>query len=153
VGLDVGVYYRNDNFSAWQPYFDGLPTVSISELEIGGTGSAARLKAATYGRGVWQTPLWAFATPIRQTPADAASRLTDFKAESRAGWLDLQFHLNLRDAPAALWITTVSGRNVHHEPIPGRGFFQRRIDLRAFGKGTYLLRIPGTTIARRFVVL
>ncbi|MBI3586574.1 MAG: hypothetical protein HY088_05550 [Ignavibacteriales bacterium] len=55
VGTDAGVYYINDDLSDWIPYKWGLPNVIVDELEIHYGKNIIR--AATYGRGVWQAPL------------------------------------------------------------------------------------------------
>jgi len=55
VGMDVGVYVRTNQQSAWQAFFEGLPNVPVTELEIQYLDNS--LLAATYGRGLWQTPL------------------------------------------------------------------------------------------------
>ncbi|MBC7872868.1 MAG: hypothetical protein H7Y01_02670, partial [Ferruginibacter sp.] len=55
VGTDVGVYYRNNSMSSWQPFFDGLPNVIVNELEI--HYGAGKIRAATYGRGLWESDL------------------------------------------------------------------------------------------------
>lgn len=55
VGTDVGVYFRSNTLSAWQPYFTGMPNVVVDELEI--QYSAGKIKAATYGRGLWESDL------------------------------------------------------------------------------------------------
>ncbi len=57
VGMDKGVYYTNDNLSQWEGFMDGLPNVNVRELEI--QYSARKLRAATYGRGIWQSDLYA----------------------------------------------------------------------------------------------
>lgn len=51
VGTDVGVYQREGS-SDWAPWFDGLPNVEVSELEI--HYASGKLRAATYGRGIWE---------------------------------------------------------------------------------------------------
>src|SRR6185503_1400270 len=51
VGTDVGIYYRNSAMSSWQPFFNGLPNVIVNELEI--QYSSGKIRAATYGRGLW----------------------------------------------------------------------------------------------------
>lgn len=56
VGTDVGVYYREASMSAWIPYFQGLPNVVVADLEI--YTPTNKLRAATYGRGVWETDLY-----------------------------------------------------------------------------------------------
>ena len=62
VGTSLGVYYRDDSMSSWSPFDTNLPNVSVTDLEI--NLEDAKLIAATYGRGVWQTDI-----PI-QIPAD-----------------------------------------------------------------------------------
>lgn len=55
IGTDIGVYYRGSGNSAWTPFYNGLPRVGVSELEIAfdpGQGEL-RLYASTYGRGIW----------------------------------------------------------------------------------------------------
>lgn len=56
VGMNTGVYYRNDTMSTWKNYSGNLPMVAVNEMEIQYTGSM--LRVATYGRGVWETPLF-----------------------------------------------------------------------------------------------
>ena len=56
VGTDVGVYYRDNTAGSWVAYNTGLPNVSVRELEIQYT--ALKLRAATFGRAVWQSDLY-----------------------------------------------------------------------------------------------
>ncbi len=55
VGTTLGVYYRDDSMSSWSPFDTNLPNVSVTDLEI--NLEDAKLIAATYGRGVWQTDI------------------------------------------------------------------------------------------------
>lgn len=55
VGTDIGIYYRDNSMPDWQPYNTELPNVIISDLEI--LPSINKLRAATYGRGIWQSDL------------------------------------------------------------------------------------------------
>lgn len=58
VGTDMGVYYRDTTNTGgdWVAYTTGLPNVEISDLKIYAPSSI--LRAATYGRGVWQVGLY-----------------------------------------------------------------------------------------------
>lgn len=56
VGTDMGVYYREASMSSWIPYMTNLPNVVVDELEI--FYPTQKLRAATYGRGVWETDLY-----------------------------------------------------------------------------------------------
>jgi photosystem II stability/assembly factor-like uncharacterized protein len=55
VGTDAGVYYINDDLSDWVPYKFGLPNVIVDQVAI--HYGTRVIRAATYGRGVWQAPL------------------------------------------------------------------------------------------------
>jgi photosystem II stability/assembly factor-like uncharacterized protein len=55
VGTDVGVYYKNNSMTSWSPFMNGLPNVIVRELEI--HYDEATISAATYGRGVWKSPI------------------------------------------------------------------------------------------------
>ncbi|MEM6261118.1 MAG: T9SS type A sorting domain-containing protein [Bacteroidota bacterium] len=59
VGMDVGVYYRDNTMTDWVPFDTDLPRVEITELEIFYDGPECddKLRAATYGRGLWESDL------------------------------------------------------------------------------------------------
>lgn len=56
VGTDFGVYYYDENILMWVPYMNGLPNVRVDELEI--QYSSNKLRAATYGRGLWESSIY-----------------------------------------------------------------------------------------------
>ncbi len=55
LGMDFGIYYIDNTFSDWQPFNNLLPNVMINEFDINKTTNT--LYAATYGRGLWASPL------------------------------------------------------------------------------------------------
>lgn len=55
LGTSLGVYYRDDSMTSWAPFDTNLPNVSVEDLEV--NLEDAKLIAATYGRGVWQTAI------------------------------------------------------------------------------------------------
>ncbi len=69
IALDTGVYVTTSitecsTQNCWSVYGTGLPNSPVLQLatfyqagESGGVGSQSLLRAATYGRGVWQIPL------------------------------------------------------------------------------------------------
>jgi len=61
VGTDLGVYYLDNTLSSFMPYSNGLPNVIIDELEI--QYSSNKLRAASYGRGLWETAIYDPASP------------------------------------------------------------------------------------------
>jgi photosystem II stability/assembly factor-like uncharacterized protein len=56
LGTDFGVYYIDDTLTDWILFSSGLPNVVISELEI--DECQGMIRAATYGRGIWESPLY-----------------------------------------------------------------------------------------------
>ena len=61
VGTDLGVYYRNKDMDTWEDFSSGLPNVIVNELEI--FYPDKKLRAGTYGRGLWETDLYEPETP------------------------------------------------------------------------------------------
>ncbi|HXC04872.1 MAG TPA: hypothetical protein VNZ86_08980, partial [Bacteroidia bacterium] len=69
AGTDVGVYYINGTMSDWMLYSSGLPNVVVTDLEI--QKSAGKLRAGTFGRGLWESDLYSGPTsvkPVVKTP-------------------------------------------------------------------------------------
>jgi hypothetical protein len=63
IGTSLGVYFRDDSMSQWEPFDNNLPNVSVTDLEI--NLEDAKITAATYGRGIWQSEI-----PIEIPPVD-----------------------------------------------------------------------------------
>ena len=61
AGMNLGVYYRDSITNTWAVAATGLPLVAINDLEIQKSG--AKLRVATYGRGVWECNLRNVALP------------------------------------------------------------------------------------------
>ncbi|PSR05239.1 MAG: hypothetical protein BRD49_04925, partial [Bacteroidetes bacterium SW_10_40_5] len=55
LGTDAGVYYRLQAMKGWKCYNRGLPPAMVLDLEI--NNQAGKLRAATFGRGIWQVDL------------------------------------------------------------------------------------------------
>ena len=84
VATDVGVYFTTQIATCanlppicWSAFGTGLPASPVVELAAAPlTASAPVLVAATYGRGIWQTPLWTAETGL--TTALASPSPLDF---------------------------------------------------------------------------
>jgi photosystem II stability/assembly factor-like uncharacterized protein len=65
VGTELGVYFKKGN-NNWIPFSTNLPNVKTEELEIyyAKKPSNSRLRAATYGRGLWESNLYFNDTPM-----------------------------------------------------------------------------------------
>ena len=90
VGTDLGVYYKGTTMSDWVPFNNGLPfSVEVTELEIyyDVQRSKSRLKASTYGRGLWESELYLspqadFSAPLQNICAFQKVRFEDHSAGS-----------------------------------------------------------------------
>ena len=57
IGNDFGVFYRGSGWTGWKPMSNNLPRVPVTDLRI--STSLNVIRAATFGRGIWSTPLYA----------------------------------------------------------------------------------------------
>ncbi len=84
VGTDAGVYYKDNSMSDWQDFSTGLPNTIVRELEIyydENNPANSRLRAATYGRSVWETPLATSPSSCGQPTNLAATNVTSTSAK------------------------------------------------------------------------
>jgi len=61
IGTDIGVFYQAEAESDWRPFYNGLPRVPVTELII--YPNSDLIRAATFGRGIWQTSLYTTCPP------------------------------------------------------------------------------------------
>ena len=104
VGTELGVYFKNGT-NNWIPYNTGLPNVKIGEMEIYYATNAAdsKLRAATYGRGLWQTGLTVessgtpsisiFPSELTETHVTSSQQTTQIVTVSNTGTTPLTFDL------------------------------------------------------------
>ncbi len=84
AATDIGVYYRNADSSKWTNISSRLPNVIVSDIEI--IEPQNILRAATYGRGVWQT-----------TIPDAIASKANFSANITTGCVDAPITIYYKD--------------------------------------------------------
>lgn len=79
VGTDLCVYYIDSTRTSWLPFNNNLPNVIIDELEI--QYSSGKLRAATYGRGLWESSLF---------PAGSGTPAANFSGNTLLGCPGMQ---------------------------------------------------------------
>jgi hypothetical protein len=68
IATDFGVFYRDSTMTQWIPFMTNLPNVPVQELEIHyGKGT---LRAATFGRGLWESPLFGSVLDVETSSND-----------------------------------------------------------------------------------
>jgi PKD repeat protein len=94
VGTDVGVFYKDNSLSNWEPFTNNLPNVVVTQLEIFYAGN--KIRASTYGRGMWESDLYqpGLYAPTASFIADqkigcpgAGIQFTDYSSGSPTAWL------------------------------------------------------------------
>jgi PKD repeat protein/photosystem II stability/assembly factor-like uncharacterized protein len=96
VGSDLGVFYKDASMTSWLNFSNGLPlTGNINELEIYydvNNPENNRIRAATYGRGLWESPLnqsmpvASFVADKTTVPAGCAINFTDLSLGYPTSW-------------------------------------------------------------------
>ncbi|MDN5205021.1 discoidin domain-containing protein [Fulvivirgaceae bacterium BMA10] len=77
VSTTNAVFYREDGMDDWAIFNEGLPTVMATDMEIYYEKDGnSRLRAGTWGRGLWDTPL--FGTSLIIETLTAPGNLTAF---------------------------------------------------------------------------
>ncbi len=108
VGSDNGVYYTDNSMSDWQDYSTNLPNTVVKELEIyydDTNPENSRLRAATYGRSVWETPLASAASSCGQATNLQATNLTSSTAKLTWDAVGgaISYDVRYKDVEATTW--------------------------------------------------
>lgn len=139
IGTDVGVYYRDSSMMDWVPYMTNLPNVPVSELEIHyGTG---KIRAATFGRGLWESDLYNINTSINNNDWGNSNRYLMISPNPSNGRFDYRLIL---DEPVAIKVELVNmlGHIVftrNENSISGQ--YSDRINISDQSKGIYILKV------------
>ncbi|MFZ1677705.1 MAG: T9SS type A sorting domain-containing protein [Saprospiraceae bacterium] len=110
AGTELGVYSKRGN-EEWTLFNNGLPNVIVTELEIyyASNPIETKLRAATYGRGLWETTIPFSSTPV-STPENA-----DICDGATASLTLLEFEGNIQ------WQTSADGVNGWVDVSDGTG--------------------------------
>jgi photosystem II stability/assembly factor-like uncharacterized protein len=142
-GIYVGgfgfVSYTNDDLQGkWIGFFNGLPTVRVYELEI--NYISGTIFAGTYGRGLWESPLYHHpASSVSVLPQQVSARVFPNPAAERV-WLEVRTEQTLE---ARLELFTSEGRFVG-ALVQGQwpaGQTTREVPLPALPAGAYFYRL------------
>lgn len=137
IGTDLGVFHIDNTLSDWQLYNTGLPNVIVNDLEI--TYSTGKLRAATFGRGVWESDL---NTVVSSTSSISEETLNWTIAPNPSkGLIDVKI-ANKSETETETYTLTVYnmiGGVVYHQANSPAG--QYKIDLSAYRNGIYLMTI------------
>lgn len=65
AGTFLGVYYKRSGVNHWEPFYNGLPPVPVTEMELYNYagGSPQNIMISTFGRGLWKTSTYQTVCP------------------------------------------------------------------------------------------
>jgi photosystem II stability/assembly factor-like uncharacterized protein len=139
IGTDIGTFFWDTNLSYWQPFNKNLPTVEVADLGINYT--SGELCAATYGRGMWKSPLYdpAIAANVGNIPL--ANNVINIYPNPNNG------HFNINTSNKALQGSTVAVRIIS---LTGAVAWQNNVSFTTSGiaainadlpRGTYIVEV------------
>ena len=117
IGTDDGVYYTNDDLDEWVPYFDGLPVVRVSDMEL--HYASNKVYIATYGRGMWANDL--IPTPLVSTETPKPLQATLKVVPNPSAGSGMIYLNELQAGRFQLRIVDVLGREVWQQSMENVG--------------------------------
>lgn len=141
IGTDVGVFYKKDSDLTWQYFGSGLPNTQVSDLEI--FYPTGKLRAGTYGRGIWETDIARHITPLSTSNIHVYSDKIQLLENPVQNNINLSFSLaetskiqfNVFDESGRL-IKTISDKL-------SKGNSTYSLDISSVSSGIYILGITG----------
>jgi len=137
IGTDVGIYHKDNGMSDWQPFMTGLPNVQVDELEI--HYGAGKIRAATYGRGIWESVLHSQPNGITN---DFISYVNAYPNPAK-NYFILRTPENAINKTLILTIYNLAGQVVLSEKIEASNQF---IDISKLHSAYYIYEISGVGI-------
>jgi len=64
IGMELGVYYTNDNLNEWVLFSQNLPNVKITDIQV--INSIEKVRIASYGRGIWESEIFDELTTVSE---------------------------------------------------------------------------------------
>jgi len=145
VGMNIGVFHKTESAGSWTDFSDNLPLVAINELEI--QKQSNKIRVATYGRGVWESPVadappgFGFTTPAPTTSScPAAAPMNIILGTVQIGVFTNPITLSATAGVPAGTTVTFSTNPV----TPGNSTVVTLNNPGILSPGTYIITITGT---------
>lgn len=132
LGMNYGIYYIDNTFTDWQPYSNLLPNVMVNELEINNVTNM--LYAATYGRGLWVSPL------VEGT-AGVEDRISENNVAIYPNPATSEFTIALpKSMKAEIRVFDITGKLLIYE-ADALIANKHKVDVSSLSSGTYFIRL------------
>ena len=157
VATDIGVFYTNDSLMStatkWIEYNIGLPNVIVNELEI--HYESQKLRAATYGRGLWESDLFSPSEWLLTSTKKVNKYSDNFEIFPNPAKNILNIYANSEgESFANINVFDILGCKILSlNEIKTSGRLSKQIDISSLANGTYIIQITinNTHYTGRFV--
>ena len=147
IGLDVGVYYTDNTLTEWVPFMKELANSSIRDLEI--NEKTNLIRAGTYGRGVWESYIYSFATGVTTTTDTEEIKI--FPNPS-PGLFTIKLDGSVKNEVIEIEAFNQLGEKVYVTRTK-LNEDELQVDITSLPKGTYILRFKTNNMERNAKVL
>lgn len=139
LGTDMGVYYRDTLLGDWVYFMKDLPNVIVTELEI--FHKDHKIRASTYGRGLWESVLYPYANPIVKNSNNLSKEVIIYPNPAKdVIYIDF---INLYQDDLYISVTNAIGDIIYTEYILNKENYS--LSSSQFAKGIYFIKISSQT--------
>lgn len=133
IGTNIGVFYKDTTMTQWMPFNEDLPRVAVRELET--NYALGKIRAATYGRGIWETSMYNYDLSTEYKLADEKIAIYPNPSQGIIT-IDLkEFKCN-----GTIDVFNISGVLVLQQPVLiNKNSYQ--LDLKRLVAGSYYIRL------------
>jgi hypothetical protein len=151
AGTDVGVFYMNDNTGGWIPYNTGLPNVMVDQIEV--FPAYNKIRAATYGRGVWDGTLYGTISGIEKIN-DLKIDVKVFPNPSNSGVFNIQLPTSGYNHPQVT-VYNIMGQMVVSKKVSDAEDNTIAVDLSSVSDGIYIINLnyPDGLVTKKVQVM
>jgi hypothetical protein len=136
AGTQIGIFESNDNGLTWHAADNGLPPVSVWQMDI----ADSEIMVASHGRGIWTASLEG-SSYVNETKTDLQFELFP---NPTADFIHLKFNQNI-SGDIIVRIYSLDGKLVYSENCNNTsGDFLKTIDVSKFAEGNYLLAVSNS---------
>jgi len=140
LGNDFGVYRTDNSGESWERMNNGMPFVPMLDFDCFNFDDTRLLRAATYGRGIFELDLEAYSSVNEDFFNSATIKVWPNPASDRL-WIELSA---ITPANYILSLTTINGQLVASKRVFTNGtMFLTYIDISQLKSGSYQLIFTG----------
>jgi len=134
LGTEVGVFHKDSTSANWTSYNNNLPNVKVSGLDINYT--AGLIRAATFGRGIWETTLYTLVNVKENELNNLLSVFPNPATNNFTVRLSLETEKNIR-----LTLFDVIGNAVKTINLGSQKDVDYLFDISKLVEGTYFIKV------------